>query len=246
MTLRQANGAGRSAREQFKRLRLKKIRERWYDWLVFVGAIAGSLAAVVFYNGWMALGFAALLGVFLTIGFFAWMMGGDVHSLTWLWGAVGEEATAEALEALDGSWTCEHDLPHEFGNWDHVVAGPSGVFLLETKNLSSRSVVRNDALVSGRLRFSGGALRRSAVRLRDALRHEFDRTPWVQAVCVVWGPFAEEPRTENRVVYLRGADLVAWLREQPARLEGAKLEAARRAVRGLRERAVPEQEQRTA
>jgi hypothetical protein len=166
--------------------------------------------------------------------------------LRWVWGAIGEEATAEALEALDGSWTCEHDLPHEFGNWDHVVAGPPGVFLLETKNLSIRAVVRDDALVSGRLRFGGGGLRGSAVRLRDALTHELDRPPWVQAVCVVWGPLAEEPRTENRVVYLRGADLVAWLREQPARLEGARLEAARRAVRGLRERTVPEPEQATA
>jgi hypothetical protein len=210
--------AGASARKKFRELRREKIRAGWRDWLIITTVIAGSLVAIVFSEGVAALIFAALLGAFVSLAAIVWMIGGGAHSLTWMWGAVGEEATAEALEALDGSWVYEHDLSHDYGNWDHVVVGPAGIFLLETKNLSTKAAVRHDALVAGSMRFRGGGLRSAAARLSDRFGSRLDRSPWVQPVFVVWGKFSEGPSEANGVVYLRGDELVPWLAEQPWKL----------------------------
>jgi hypothetical protein len=246
MTLRRWKNAGRSSHEMFKRLRRERMRERWYEWAFVAAAIVGSLVAIVVFDGRTALMWSALLGVFVSVGFFGWVIGGDAHLLRWRWGAVGEEATADELEALDDSWVCEHDLPHEYGNWDHVVAGPPGVFLLETKNLSSHAVVRHDALLAGRLVFRGGGLRGAAARLGERLADGLGWRPWVQPVVVVWGQFAEGAREENGVVYVRGGDLAAWLTNQPPRLSGVRLVAARAAVGRLQEEAPPVRQQTTA
>lgn len=205
------------------------------SWAVVALGVVCSIIAIVAFDGRTALAWAAVLGFFVALALVLWFAAGDVRSLRWIWGAVGEEATAEVLEALDGSWAYEHDLPHDHGNWDHVVAGPGGVFLLESKNLSARVRVRGDALTSGRLRFSGGGVRRSAVVLKRELERRLERAPWVQAVFVIWGEFPERRAEENRVAYVRGDELVPWLLSQPERLSGRRLEAVVVAVRALRE-----------
>ena len=71
---------------------------------------------------------AAILGAALMMALVGWVVG-DVHSLPWLWGAVGERETAGLLQRLDRSWTCEHDLQRKRGNWDHVALGRQGVVI---------------------------------------------------------------------------------------------------------------------
>ncbi|HET7736881.1 MAG TPA: nuclease-related domain-containing protein [Nocardioidaceae bacterium] len=56
-------------------------------------------------------------------------------------GAAGETATAEALNALPSEWVVLHDLAwpnRKFANIDHVVIGPGGVFVIDTKNWSGQ------------------------------------------------------------------------------------------------------------
>jgi Nuclease-related domain len=65
-----------------------------------------------------------------------WLIG-DVHSLFWLHGSQGEQWTAAELEDLGGDWSQVHDIVRNYGNWDHIVVGPSGVFLIDTKRLST-------------------------------------------------------------------------------------------------------------
>jgi hypothetical protein len=62
----------------------------------------------------------------------------------WEQGADGEEATAGALLALPPSWTVLHDLAwpgRQLANIDHIVIGPAGVFVIDTKNWSGRVMV---------------------------------------------------------------------------------------------------------
>ena len=58
----------------------------------------------------------------------------------WERGAEGEEATAEALAQLPGgSWTVFHDVKwpgRRYANVDHIVVGPPGVFVIDSKNWS--------------------------------------------------------------------------------------------------------------
>lgn len=65
-------------------------------------------------------------------------------------GADGEQATADALTALPAErWTVMHDV-----RWpgrpvaiiDHVVIGPSGVFVIDSENWSGSIIVRDDAV----------------------------------------------------------------------------------------------------
>lgn len=65
-------------------------------------------------------------------------------------GAEGEEATAAVLTALPvDEWTVFHDLRwpgRRFANVDHVVIGPPGVFVIDTKNWTGRIEVRDQVL----------------------------------------------------------------------------------------------------
>ncbi len=65
-------------------------------------------------------------------------------------GAEGEEVTAAALAALPASdWAVFHDIRwpgRRYANVDHVVVGPPGVFVVDSKNWSGSIVVRDQVL----------------------------------------------------------------------------------------------------
>lgn len=65
-------------------------------------------------------------------------------------GAEGEQRTAAVLAQLpEGSWTVFHDLRwpgRRYANVDHVVVGPPGVFVIDSKNWSGTISVRDNVL----------------------------------------------------------------------------------------------------
>lgn len=67
-------------------------------------------------------------------------------------GAHGEDQVAKTLQTLPDTFYVIHDLATPFGNVDHAVVGPTGVFLIDTK--SWRGVVTSDGkgelLVNGK------------------------------------------------------------------------------------------------
>jgi hypothetical protein len=55
----------------------------------------------------------------------------------WEAGSVGEAATAAALEGLPSGWSVWHDVRwpgRQRANVDHIVLGPGGVFVIDSKN----------------------------------------------------------------------------------------------------------------
>ena len=67
----------------------------------------------------------------------------------WERGADGEQRTAEVLSQLPPEWTVFHDLHwpgRQFANVDHVVVGPPGVFVVDSKNWSGTVTVKDDVL----------------------------------------------------------------------------------------------------
>jgi endonuclease YncB( thermonuclease family) len=75
----------------------------------------------------------------------------------WERGAAGEQATAAALDALPKeTWTVFHDVRwpgRKYANVDHVAVGPSGIFVIDSKNWSGMITVRDNVLrQSGRAR----------------------------------------------------------------------------------------------
>jgi Nuclease-related domain len=79
----------------------------------------------------------------------AWLMLGapPEHIATWGRGAAGERLTAKVLCPLvREGWTVAHDVPLSRGNLDHVLVGPPGVFLLETKFRAGRARLEDGVL----------------------------------------------------------------------------------------------------
>lgn len=203
--------AGDSALRKWRSLRRETLRRDWRLWATQVAAVVSLIAAVVLTRGAIQLALMFVLGSAVMVTFVGWVVGGDAHTLTWLWGRVGEQQTEEALLALGEGWHVAHDFVHDRGNWDHVVAGPGGLFLLETKAYHDTSTVKHDGLSCGRLRTSGASVRGAAVRLRDTLIEVTPHSPWVQPVVVIWGEFPQQEHEENGVCYLRGDLVTDWL-----------------------------------
>ncbi len=87
-------------------------------------------------------------------------------------GAVGEEATAEALAGLSSlEWRIFHDVRwpgRRFANIDHVLVGPQGVFVVDSKAWTGHIDVRD------------GVLRQNGHRRTKAVEHATDAAA---AVC---------------------------------------------------------------
>jgi hypothetical protein len=189
-------------------------------------ATAAAAAWVVVGHGFSRFAAATLVGSLVTLGTIGWMIGFDVHSLTWAWGAIGERQTEEILHQLDSAWHVEHDIarPHG-GNWDHIVVGPSGVFLLDSKNLSRQAFADTDGLRSGRTCFRGAGFRAAASDLSATLAEATGSKPWVQPVVVIWGTFPQQHVQSEGVAYVNGDRVVPWLREQAPKLSPARVAA---------------------
>jgi hypothetical protein len=76
--------------------------------------------------------------LYIALVFFIMAIGAFVSrgAQTWSIGASGEETTAQHLSLLSNSYRVIHDvvLPGMRGNIDHIVLGPNGIFVIETKN----------------------------------------------------------------------------------------------------------------
>lgn len=113
-------------------------------------------------------------------------------------GARGEESVARMLAFLPAEYRIYHGLnPRRRGllvdsyDYDHVVVGPSGVFIVETKNWSGWITIRD-----GRVLYNGeepdrpplDQVRRAAMDFQQRLKEESDLDVEVQPVlCFVSG-----------------------------------------------------------
>ena len=211
-------GAGGSAEREFRRLLRQNIREQWKVWLFGTAMIAGAAASALYLDGIAARFVAATGGFLLGVFFVMFSLGGHISAFRWWLGAEGERETGKQIEKLGPEWHCEHDLEHGRGNWDHVLVGPSGVFLLDSKLLHGTVAAGGDALRSGRMVFSGARFRSSAKRVKHELEARLGfRAPWVQAVVVIWGDFPQTLHDERDVIYVQGEHLVSWLSDLPAK-----------------------------
>ena len=228
-------GAGWSAEREFNRQLRQNIREEWKVWLLGV-LLAVAFGVWSFYLGrvpgrFMAAMTGFLVGVFTVV----YSLGGRVSAFLWWLGAEGERQTASEIEKLSTDWHCEHDLEHARGNYDHVLVGPPGVFLLDSKRLNNVSATAGDALRSGRMSYPGASFRGGAMDVKVRLEGRLGfRAPWVQAVVVVWGEFPQQLHEHEHVVYVRGEDLVEWLGSLPERANAPQRAAYVAALRELR------------
>jgi hypothetical protein len=119
-------------------------------------------------------------------------------------GAKGEEKVGAILESLPEDYVVLHDVACRYGNIDHVVVGPNGVFALETKSHGGRVRMEDGKLlVNGKppeKDFIKQALR-NGLWLRDLLKEKLGLEIFVQAMVVFSRAFVESvPRTKGVTV----------------------------------------------
>jgi hypothetical protein len=154
------------------------------------------------------------------------------NSITaWQTGAQGELRTGRLLEPLEGEgFRILHDrkIPGSRANIDHIVIGPPGIFVVETKSLGGALQIRDDEVfVSGRRRTKMiDEVKREALAVQTALAKELAARGWMVSpiICV---HRADLPWLRSEVAGVRivsGKDLVKRLREADYLLAPADVE----------------------
>jgi hypothetical protein len=188
---------------------------------LFVRFLAAGVPARWITISGATLGIFSSLGIFLVIR--AFRRTSEVRNLRL--GLRGEQAVAEVLHELaDSGFRAFHDFPGgEDWNIDHIVAGPRGVFLIETKarrrrqnrKIQTQHVVVHDGRA---LRFPTGTDRdavpqaeRNAKNLASYLTKKTGESVTVEALVVLPGWFVQSSgdflikamNTKYLAVYLR-------------------------------------------
>lgn len=139
----------------------------------------------------------------------------------WFIGKRGELAVTEALKkSLPDDYVLLNDLvlPNGRGNIDHLVVGPNGLFVIETKNYSGRIKCLGDQwFVNGRRSKSvSRQAKRNAIAVRDHLREVFGgqrtRLPYVNAIVVFVKPNGHLDLKDQTVPVLTPNELAGYIR----------------------------------
>jgi hypothetical protein len=220
--------AGGSARAEFERRRARdkeRIRRARPYVLAFGAAVAafGLLMAAFgptvpgpvgpsFRMLWLFVPMAAVLG---TLG--AMLLPGTTTA--WETGALGEERTGQILRPLEGEgFRVIHDrlIPGSRANIDHIVVGPPGVFVVETKNYAGRlRVRRGEVSVSGRRKIGIVA---QAKREAAVVAVVVSPVPVTPLICVHRADLGWFKVEADRVRIVSPREMVKLLRKAPVQL----------------------------
>jgi hypothetical protein len=150
----------------------------------------------------------------------------------WHDGAEGERKTEKTLNRLERrGLRVVHDVKARYGNYDHIAIGPTGVYLLDSKNLNGTVELRDGVPYLNRrddpeadVRFDRIRPRAlaAAANLKEDIQLQTGHRVWVQAVVVLWNDFPEELVDDGRCVFVHGSRLRAWLEDRPVVLDESK------------------------
>ena len=162
---------------------------------------------------------------------------GDPSAGAWAAGADGERRTAEVLATLGSGWKALHDRLLWPGltdsNVDHIVVGPGGIFVIDTKNRAGDITVYQNGLYQHSFDASGARVSRN-------MQGELGKVTWtagemtrrlgVQVIPVIClaGSRSGDLKGVQFVqdVTVVGIDqLVGWLRAQAPRMPSANQES---------------------
>ena len=220
--------AGRTAQERYDEMgrawRHRVLgRARWAVWTILVVL---CIVGLIVPTPW---GF--VVGIVAGGLYVGWLSVRDsvpTHIEHWFRGAEGERKTERALRQLErAGWVVSHDLEGKYGNVDHFLVGPAGVFLLDSKWWRGTARVVGDVATVTQIEdpdaswswpMLPGQLRGASAANHEAIRSLTGVNAWVSAVAVLWCPFEQGVVSYNRVTYVHGDRLTAWLLEQPRRL----------------------------
>jgi hypothetical protein len=160
----------------------------------------------------------------------------ETDRMTWRKGALGEYEVGAELERLPDDYLVFNDInTEEFGNFDHIVVGPKGIFAIETKNWSG--LIGTNA--AGELTRNGKPLWRSHIRmlerkvmmLREQILVLTQRDDLFIRGLMVFPKACLEARAETRNIHCLSVEKVYdYFDKCPKRLQPNEVERIARAV----------------
>jgi len=233
--------AGASAQDKYATL-TRSWRKRKHKMLAAVTAACGSVfvLSVVGWHVWPSLAF--MFGLWAGASMSFWLMARDSPPAwieQWQQGAFGEQATGKQLRKLERKgWVVLHDLRRGTGNVDHVLVGPGGVFVLDSKRTDGRVVVEDGTVTVIRLddpdlhyvHTGTPHLLRLARETHDRILAGSRISQWVTPVMVWWADFPQGV-VEGRCAHVHGEELIAWLRARQPQIAPSRLAQVADAVR---------------
>jgi hypothetical protein len=237
--------AGASTFQEYTDRRDEALAEGWRHWPLFLVlglvGIGGGLLLILTNLGGQGL-FGPLLIVLTLVGLPALFLSFLPSDLvgTWLAGARGEEATGRLLDSLEPEgFYAIHDrqIPGGYENIDHLVLGPTGIFVVETKNYGGGLWLSQESIFVGRYN-------------HDAMIAQVKRQ--VRAIETLIAPLHIEPliclhraRLPKEVVVFQGVKifgpetLSSILRAGPCETDPQKLAQMQRLARALDKKLLP-------
>lgn len=196
-------------------------------WPLFLCLIALGAFGAALVLGSHVLSFAGLFVVSLMLTIVFWWKG--VRRVeSFFKGARGEEHVAGLLASLPAGYHVFHDFVAGGHHVDHVVAGPTGIFSIETKSWHG-SVTAEDGeiLLNGRLPDRAPLVQ--ATREAAAVQAALKRAGWTTGdvkpvVCFASDTFADTQRTIGTTMVLNAACVTAWIVGCPKILTGDEVE----------------------
>lgn len=116
-----------------------ELKESHYKRMILFGVL-------IILIGLISIFLIPILGILLVIVGFFIMNTGYKKGYSWIKGGKGEKIMSQYLQQLPEDYCIFNDvkLSKNRGNIDHVVVGPTGIFVIETKNYSTPYIVQND------------------------------------------------------------------------------------------------------
>jgi len=196
--------------------------------LILLGLVSSSSVAYI----------AAFLFVIASLIFFP-------NYTTWRIGAEGEEKIAELLSHLDGSYFVIHDvvLPGMVKeNIDHVVLGPNGIFVLETKNhkgyitcqgdwWTQRKIGRRGTPYFGNIGNPSKQVKRKAVLLNEFIHNHFKVNFYINGIVVFANEKAKLKIINPTVAVLRPQELCSFIQQYRSTSNGIEPEELDAAIK---------------
>lgn len=222
--------------------RVAQRRVRTHDLVHTLGYLAGLMAsaAVTLFGGgaWSFPGFA---GVFLFGMLLFWSYFDTAEALSeleehvpedddpkhWEQGAIGEEATGALLEPLGAEgFVILHDRqnPDYPGNIDHIVIGPTGIFVIDSKNWSGEVNTTTEEVYRNRVpsNFAGERPNRRVTNSLISLLGQSKTTwrvagssRWVTAVLCVHSASLTRPESQVRNGWVLAPERLADFLRRP-------------------------------
>ncbi|MEN6554500.1 MAG: nuclease-related domain-containing protein [Methanobacterium sp.] len=103
------------------------------------------LGGLITLMGFIGVYWHSYFSILVIVGFIVLKYGYD-GGKRWIKGDIGEKITIRHLKKLPEEFIVFNDvnLPERYGNIDHVVVGPTGIFVIETKNYKGSYIVDGD------------------------------------------------------------------------------------------------------